>query len=202
MTSGSQIRSALIREALKRGATSAKIISAGKVVVDRRARLKCLVPICPSYGRHLMCPPNIMSVQEFEQILGLYEHALIVQVQTDFDSRDKSTRRLTKELCQRLENTTGTLRWQRKLHSLVNDLEASAFKRGFRFAAGFIGGECVLCDECNALLRDRQCAHPFLARPSMEAVGIDVVKTCENAGLSVHLSSKDKVRWTGLILLD
>jgi predicted metal-binding protein len=36
----------------------------------------------------------------------------------------------------------------------------------------------------------------------MEAVGIDVIKTVKNAGLSIHLSSSSNVIWTGLILLD
>jgi predicted metal-binding protein len=36
----------------------------------------------------------------------------------------------------------------------------------------------------------------------MEAVGIDVVKTAQNAGLPIHLSSSKNVLWTGLILLD
>lgn len=199
---GSDVLAELAKEALKKGATNARIISARKVVVDARARLKCFVPICPSYGRHLLCPPNVIPVRDFEEILRLYKHALILQVQADFDSRDKSKGRLNKELCRKLENSTGTVRWQRKLHDLVDEVEASAFKKGFRFAAGLIGGECSLCDECTALLRNHQCIHPFRARPSMEAVGIDVVKTCENAGLSVHLSSADKVKWTGLVLID
>ncbi len=191
----------LAGEALKRGATSAKIISARKVVVDARARLKCLVSVCSSYGRHLLCPPNLISVQDFSEILALYKHALILQVQADFDSRDKSKTRLNKDLCQRLEDRTGTVRWQRKLHRLVNDMEALAFKKGLRFAAGLIGGDCTLCDECKGIAKG-QCAHPFRARPSMEAFGIDVVKTCEKAGLPLRLSSADKVRWTGLVLLD
>ena len=189
-------------EALRRGATAAKIISARSVIVDPRVRLKCLVPICSSYGKNLMCPPNVMTVQEFADILGRYRKALIIQVETDFDSRDKSKSNLSKEICDKLDRETGTVRWQRKLHRLVNDMERIAFKKGLRFAAGLIGGECSLCDECRALEDRRGCAHPFMARPSMEAVGIDVVKTCENAGLSVSLSSAEKVRWTGLVLLD
>ena len=191
----------IAREALRRGATSAKLIPARKVAVDARARLKCLVPVCSSYGRHLLCPPNLMQVQDFAEILSLYEHALILQVQADFDSLDKSEGGLSEELCLKLEGKTGTVRWQRKLHRLVNEMETLAFKNGFRFAAGLIGGDCSLCIECKGLSKGH-CAHPFQARPSMEALGIDVVKTCENAGLSVCLSSSEKVKWTGLVLLD
>ncbi|UCE81580.1 MAG: DUF2284 domain-containing protein, partial [Methanobacteriota archaeon] len=45
------------------------------------------------------------------------------------------------------------------------------------------------------------CRYPFEARPSMEALGIDVFKTCGNAGLPLYFSSKKRARWTGLILL-
>jgi len=192
----------MVKEAKAKGATNAMILSARKVVVDARANFKCLVPLCSCYGTHLLCPPNVISASEFEKILALYSHALILQVKADFDSRDKSKGGLTRELCEDLERKTQSARWQRKLHGLVNHMEARAFKNGFRFAAGLIGGECTLCDECKALAHNRRCVHPFVARPSMEALGIDVVKTCENAGLQIHLSSKKNVMWTGLVLLD
>ncbi len=184
------------------GATHAKLVSARKVVVDPRASFKCLVPLCPCFGTHLLCPPNVISPEEFERVLARYNHALLVQVEANFDTRDKAKGRLTAELCEDIEHRTGSAKWQRKLHRLVNDVEAFAFKKGLRFAAGLIGGECTLCDECTGLADGIRCKHPFLARPSMEAVGIDVVQTCKNAGLRVGLSSKEKVKWTGLVLLD
>ncbi len=192
----------IARRAMDLGATHAKIISARKVAVDARANFKCLVPLCSSYGRHLLCPPNVIRAEEFEKVLNLYHHALIIQVQADFDSRDKTDRRLSREVCEDIERKTGSVRFQRRLHKLVNEVEAYAFKNGYRFAAGLIGGECSLCDDCTALERGRKCKHPFQARPPMEAVGIDVVKTCANSGLRVALSSKEKVMWTGLVLLD
>ncbi len=188
--------------AMAKGATHAKIISTRKVAVDERARLKCLVPLCSCYGRHLLCPPNVLTPGEFSGILALYDHALIVQVEADFDSTDKSREGLSKELCETIEHQTGSAVWQRKLHRIVNDVEAFAFKKGYRFAAGLIGGECSLCPECNALDHGRRCKHPFLARPSMEALGIDVIKTCGDSGLRIDLSSKTHVMWTGLVLID
>jgi len=193
---------AIAREAMRKGATHAKIISTTDVAVDARARLKCLVPLCSCYGTHLLCPPNVISVREFEEILHLYKHALIVQIQADYDSQDKAKRSLNRDLLKDLEARTGTTRWQKRLHRLVNELETFAFKQGYRFAAGLIGGECRLCNECHALRENRRCRHPFEARPSMEALGIDVVRTCENVGLHVRLSSGEEVRWTGLILID
>ena len=192
----------LAKEAIRKGATKARIISARDVVLDARVRFKCSIPVCSGYGRNLMCPPNVISVEDFRHILSLYKHALLLQVETNFDSRDKSKECLTEDLCREIERRTGTARWQRNLHDLVNALEATAFKKGYRFAAGLIGGECILCEECVAVRGGRTCVHPFRARPSLEAVGVDVVSTCQKAGMPIELSSRTKVRWTGLVLLD
>ena len=192
----------LVTAAKNLGATEAKIVSTEDIVVDKRVRLKCAIPICVDYGRHLLCPPNVMSVDEFSEIVRLYRKAIIFQVEADVDSSDKSRRHLDKDVCKNLERLTSTARWETKLHRLVNQMETLAFKQGFYLAAGLIGGNCCLCRECVVPQSGELCRHPFEARPSMEAMGIDVVKTCKKVGLPLNLSSKKKVRWTGLVLLD
>jgi predicted metal-binding protein len=143
-----------------------------------------------------------MSVDEFEEIVDCYECALLLQIEADVDSGDKSVRHLDEGICEEMESRTNSRKWQIKLLRLVNATEAIAFKMGFYFAAGLCCGECCLCRDCITPLSGRACRHPFEARPSMEAMGIDVIKTCKKAGMPVFLSSKNKVRWTGLVLLD
>ena len=190
--------SELVGLAMRKGAARAKVIDSGDIVVDRRVRLKCEIPVCSSYNRHQMCPPNVMPVEEFEKIVRMYGKALIVQIRGETDSSDRSDSGISKEL----DDSVAPTGSQRALHKLVNELEAAAFKKGFYLATGFIGGECLLCPECVPPSSGKPCRRPFEARPSMEAMGIDVLKTCENAGLRVRLSSKEKVMWTGLVLLD
>ena len=192
----------LIRRALDSGATRAKIIPAREIVVDERVRLKCAVPRCSCYATHLLCPPNLISVDEFRLILSKYKVGIIVQVESALDSSDKSRRPLTGNLCERVENTTASRTWQLKLHRIVNSIETEAFKRGYYLAAGFIGGECALCTKCISPRSGKPCRRPFEARPSMEAMGIDVIRTCSKVGMPISLSSRKKVRWTGLVLLD
>jgi predicted metal-binding protein len=143
-----------------------------------------------------------MPVDEFKQILNCYRSALLLQIEADVDSTDKSLKRLNDDTCVEVESETGSKEWQLKLLLLVNTIEAIAFKRGFYFAAGLSGGECCLCAECVTPQSGKDCRHPFEARPSMEAMGIDVIRTCKKAGMPVFLSSRKRVRWTGLILLD
>ena len=74
---------ALIALLKGKGATTVRVVSADRIVVDERVRLKCRVPICDSYDRNLMCPPFVMSVAEFRQTLDRYEEALILQVEAE-----------------------------------------------------------------------------------------------------------------------
>jgi len=192
----------LVALAKRLGATKAKAIPAEDIVVDERVRLKCSVPLCSNHGRHLLCPPNIMTVEEFRRTVSAYSTAIIIQLEADYDSSDKSPSRLSGRLQKRLETETGGKRWEKRLHSIIAEVEASAFKSGYYLAAGLIGSECLLCPECVGQYSGQECRYPFQARPSMQAVGIDVVQTCKKAGMPVSLSSSTKVRWTGLVLLE
>ena len=191
----------LVQMALSDGAKAAKIISARMVVVDERVRLKCEVPRCAKFNQYLTCPPYVMDVATFARVLSQYEWCLLVQVEAEnLDSTDKCSGRIAGSVLR--ENLTRHHPYQLKLLSIIERMEAAAFKKGMRFAAGFTGGECVLCERCVDNKMSDPCRHPFQARPAMEGVGIDVVRTAENAGLPIHLSSSENVLWTGLVLLE
>jgi predicted metal-binding protein len=83
----------------------------------------------------------------------------------------------------------------------MSALEAEAFGLGYRFAVALAGGDCVLCDVCVGP-GGEPCRHPFAARPSMEAVGIDVLATAEAAGLPIEMPAAEHPCWTGLLLID
>jgi predicted metal-binding protein len=170
------------------------------VVVDERVRLKCEVPRCSGYGRFLMCPPHVMSVEAFSRIRSGYKWGLLAQVEANIDSTDKGKGRIDRAILK--ENTKLHHPFKLKLMEVVEAVESAAFKKGMRFAAGLVGGSCVLCEQCVIDKFSNACKHPFRARPPMEAVGIDVIKTAQNAGLPIHLSSSKNVVWTGLVLLD
>jgi len=167
----------------KEGAAKVKVIPAGEIVIDERVRFKCQVPLCDSYGRNLLCPPNLPSVAQFRLIVAGYEKAVLVQV------------------ISALKPSDDPFAPARKLHEIINAGEREAFLSGFPFAAGLIGGCCRLCRTCVAARSGRACRHPFQARPSMEAMGIDVLSTAANAGLPVIFPAEGSVTWTGLILL-
>lgn len=194
--------------AKKLGATNAVSFSAEDVAVDERVRLKCSVPICDDYGANLMCPPNGMSVQEFRQALARYKHAILIQFEKPLppDMRPEIAKADDVSALYKSQGFMDSYRKnfdpvKLKLHKTVSRVEGQAFMMGYRFAVGFIAGSCRLCPQCAALDQQRQCRHPFRARPSMEAVGIDAYQTAKNAGLPFDIPLKDKTVWNGLILI-
>lgn len=183
-------------------------------MVDERVRLKCRVPLCEHYGSNLMCPPFVPTPDETRAVLARYDKALVVQrgipltqaaVTHEFgadgyaagrqggDGRAEPDSRGWYDLAVRTSKN--------EFAEVMTALEAEAFRMGFRFAAAYAGGDCTLCDTCVGQ-SGAACRHPFAARPSMEAVGIDVVATAAAAGLVVTLTSVDRPMWTGLLLID
>ncbi|MBS7247064.1 MAG: DUF2284 domain-containing protein [Candidatus Jordarchaeales archaeon] len=196
----------LSRLAVTLGASRAKPIPVDAIVVDERVQLKCRYPPCPFYGRNRMCPPFTPTAEDFRKYLARYKHALIVQLDVplteDIKSRIRSDAKLEELLSDKDFSKTlmrgGRQAW-RLLNHVISGVERESFKKGYRFAVGFAAGSCPLCDECDV---NEPCKHPLEARPSMEAVGIDVQGTLEKVGLSVKWCARDIVTLTGLILID
>jgi predicted metal-binding protein len=199
----------MVSRARALGADTAAPLPAQAVVVDERVSLKCRVPLCGHYGVNLMCPPHVPSPAETREALKRYTDALVVQ--QDIPLSRAAVDAAVAELEKAGVGDDGSaadgvdeksLRdSQNGFAELMSALEAEAYRMGYRFAAAFAGGDCVLCDVC-AGTTGEQCRRPGEARPSMEAVGIDVVATAQAAGLELEIPAGDHPRWTGLLLID
>ncbi|MDH7508802.1 MAG: DUF2284 domain-containing protein [Methanomassiliicoccales archaeon] len=195
----------LCEKAKQYGASKATIISADRIVVDPRVRLKCMIPLCASYGVNLMCPPNVISPEEFAKILSLYRHAILVQVPLTINNdfvkilgQGKSLSEIREDQNYRNLLSKG----DRQLIEILCKLEKDCLEMGYRFATGLSAGTCRLCEECVGQHSGKPCRHPFVARPSMEAVGIDVIQTAKNAGIDLKFFAKTTPVWLGLLLVD
>jgi len=84
------------------------------------------------------------------------------------------------------------------LHKVVTKLERDAFLSGYYSAFGLAAGPCSLCKKCSL----KNCVHPELARPSMEACGIDVYATARGAGFMIEVvkTHREKPKYFGLLL--
>jgi len=208
----------LERFAIEQGAYRARAFSARLVAIDERVRMKCQIPLCPHYGRTLTCPPNVPSLEEFVKVVKRYRTALLVQTRSamtgDIAAGDReavlkffaSPGAAQKEKGGEKTGVDKDLDAMKiaamQLHKLVNEVERKAMSMGYPYALGLIGGECMLCPECAGAGSGKSCRRPFEARPSMEGVGIDVIKTCAKAGLPFELPPKEEIVWSGLIFID
>lgn len=189
--------------AVELGAGGAKVVTADKVVVEDRVRLKCRVG-CPAYGTSLKCPPYVPTPDEFRKILKEYGFAMVVKHKPSpipeniIGKKDMgpaaAKERLAGYRSQLLEN-------YRKNLGIMLELEKAAFGRGYTFATAFVNGSCPLCEKCN--VEKGVCLNPTMARISAEAVGVNVVRTAENAGLGIKFSLNVKApEPMALLLID
>lgn len=189
--------------ALKMGFLEAKVVPVANVVVEDRVRLRCMVG-CPQYGKGLKCPPYTPGIDEFRKMLNDYSFAMVVKLKSREISeevlarydpvKDGKARLWNRD--QNSDNSTLNLKSDFEKHyknSLMDllELERAAFKRGYIFATVFFAGRCLLCEECN--VENGSCLKPAMARPSAEAMGINMLKTAENAGMNLKFHIEDKL---------
>jgi predicted metal-binding protein len=87
------------------------------------------------------------------------------------------------------------------INKIVPRLEREMFLKGYFKALGMGSGPCRLCDRCDTASR---CKHPYTARPSMEACGIDVFTTVRENGLEIDVvrTRRETGDYYGVILVD
>ncbi len=167
------------KKALDLGASNAKVVRADEICVDERVTLKCQIPRCFGYGASAQCPPHTLKPAELREHLKKYKWAVFFtkDVPSEIIVRDKATIKERIEVYQ-------------ELSKIVSEVESAAFYDGHYLAFGLSAGTCrhTYCGqqaECQALKGDR-CKFSLLARPSMEAVGIDVYKMVTQAGWDIY----------------
>jgi predicted metal-binding protein len=167
------------QKALEMGATQAVIVKAEKIPVDERVPLKCQIPRCFGYGVSAHCPPHTLKPEELREILKKYHWAVffILEVPPEVIVRDKAT---IKERVAAYQ----------QVFKIVSEIESLAFYDGHYLAFGFGAGSCrhTYCgqqENCQAL-EGKRCRFSLLARPSMEAVGIDVYRMVARAGWDIY----------------
>lgn len=164
--------------ALELGASDARVIETSAIRVEEAVAFKCRVPQCFGYNTCAQCPPHAPKPSEIRQLLTGYSHGLlfVCHVDTAILKQDRKDK----------ERKAAFLR----VLKMVSKLESAAFYDGHYLSAGFSAGSCFssLCDPdlgCQ-VLKGEKCRFPLKARPSMEAVGIDVYGLIASVGLAIY----------------
>lgn len=172
----------LIEKASELG-IKAYFLKAEDVPVENRIALKCAYG-CRGYGKRLSCPPHVMSVDEFRKVIGEYKSALLLVDEYD-----------TSGIQDVLEAWSGLRK--DSFHKMY-ELEQEAFREGFTFAHLLRPGSCNECETCNL----EKCVKPEMRRFAPEAVGINIQKAMEEAGLLLEFCRPEKTSCIGILLLE
>ncbi len=165
--------------ALGLGASSVEVIPANWVVVDERVRLKCQVPLCHHYGRCSNCPPYLPDLDFVQRALARFRYAFLFKQEVVPIEDFADSARVVKE------GKFHTL----KTDEIVAKVETAAFADGYYLTVGFGCGSCRTswCDSLLCQMLDSgKCRFPMKARPSMEAMGIDVFNLVAKVGWEIY----------------
>lgn len=128
---------------------------------------------CDGFGECLTCPPYSPTPDATQKILDCFKKAILVHCQSGSHV---------------------------DISRVVLKLEKEAFLAGYHKALGMGAGPCRLCNDCNL---KGSCRHREMARPSMEACGIDVFTTARNNGFKIETldSTRCRANYFGLVLI-
>lgn len=161
-------REKIEQKCIKHGFSDFKWIDPEKIVVSQWVRMKCLFG-CNEYGQTATCPPNIPSVSECERFFRDYKEAIIFH----FDKKvDKPEDRFA---------------WTRKINLKLLKLEREIFLSGFEKAYLLFLDSCNICQECPG--EKEECKEPKMARPTPEAMCVDVYSTVRKMGYPIKVLS-------------
>lgn len=172
----------LVKKASEMG-IKAYFLKAEDVPVENRIALKCAYG-CKSYGKRLSCPPHVMSVDEFRKVIREYKSALLLVEECDMSGIQDI-----------FEAWSG---FRKDSFHKMFELEQEAFREGFTFAHLLRPGSCNECETCNL----EKCVKPEMRRFAPEAVGINVQKVMEEAGILLEFCKPEKTSCIGILLLE
>lgn len=152
-------------------------------MVENRTSLKCAYG-CRNYGERLSCPPHTLSIGEFRKILLEYSNVLLLVEEHDTAG------------VQDVLKVWGEL--QKESFRKMFELEQDAFRIGFIYAHLLRPGPCTECERCNL----GKCEKPELRRFSPEAVGVNLQKVMEKAGIELEFCKPEKTMFVGILLVE
>jgi predicted metal-binding protein len=132
-----------------------------------------------------MCPPRTGTITEIADKFRTFNTGILVQYAKRLDVKN---------------DRAGLTATKRILHEII--LETEDFLReqtGIPAIFGMIGGECELCEKCAGFMGET-CVYPDRARPSLEALGVDVIGLLDALSLDGRFHD-DKITWTAMVLI-
>ncbi len=150
------------------------------LVFEERVKMNCFY--CGKYNVCWKCPPKIPSSIDFQKLYAEYDNLALVYCKYYF----------TEDTYNTVRNDSSV-----ELHTTLLKLESFLWENNNSTAISFIGGSCKLCK--NGCGKER-CNNPYKARSSIEATGVNVVKTAAKYGIEINFPPKEFIMRMGMIL--
>jgi len=143
-----------------------KWIKPQDVVVSQWVRMKCMFG-CTEYGKNASCPPNVPTVSECRQFFDEYRAGAVFHFEKKVDRPE--------------ERHT----WTKGVSQGLLKLERAVFLAGYRKAFLLFMDSCYLCADCAGARTG--CKNPKSARPTPEAMAVDVFSTVKQYGYPIEV---------------
>jgi len=140
-----------------------------KIVVGQWVRLKCMFG-CGEYGKTATCPPYVPSVAECERFFRDYRRAVVFHL----------SKKVAKPEARHV--------WTRRMNLQLLKLEREVFLSGHEKAFLLFMDSCGICAECSG--SRATCKEPQMARPTPEALAMDVFTTVRSLGYPIEVLSR------------
>ena len=151
---------------MEHGYTDFKWVKPTDIVVAEWVRMKCLFG-CKNYGRKASCPPNVPSVSECRRFFDDYNSAVVLHFQ------------------KRVAKPEGRHAWSRGVDRDLLKLERAVFLAGYHKVLLLFMDTCSMCKACSGVRGE--CKNPAVARPSPEAMAVDVFSTVRQLGYPIEV---------------
>jgi len=155
----------------KHGFFDYRWIEPDSIVTAQWVRMKCLFG-CPDYGKSACCPPNTPSVDECARFFREYKTAAVFHFE------------------KAVEKPEDRHDWSRGINGRLLELEREVFLGGYVKAFLMYMDSCGLCASCVGTRAS--CKNLKGARPSADAMAVDVYATVLRAGYPIEVLSDYK----------
>ncbi len=152
----------------KHSFTDFKWLDAKKIVVAQWVRMKCMFG-CAEYGNSATCPPNVPSVEECKNFFHDYSEAVIFHFEKSVNKPDDR------------------YAWTRQVNTKLWKLERDVFVLGYPKTFLLYMDTCYLCQDCSETRT--KCLNKKMARPTPEALAVDVYSTVKQLGYPIQVLS-------------
>ena len=165
---------------LDAGAKRASLIPGEKLVLERSFRDMCAQNACGFFGKCYMCPPDVGDVDLLMARLRSFDRVLLFQTVSQIeDSYD-------------IEGMAEAAKHHNRVAVRIRQSVVPETDHLLLSAGG-----CHLCEPCGKR-EGVPCRFPGLALASLEAYGVDVYRTAQNAGLP-YINGQNTVTYFGAL---